>query len=84
MVFDFEPMQLKHKLIIRDQLFVFSPAMITPAAQQTLVPSAACFDICYGDERLRAHVGKRNTAGPTPQQGPVALTAGVAVRSYWL
>ena len=84
MVFDFEPMQLKDKPLIPDQLLVFGPAMTTLAAQQALVPSATCFDIGYGDERLRAHISKPNTAGPTPQQGPVALTARVAVRSYWL
>jgi hypothetical protein len=29
--------------------------MIAQAAQQTLVPSAACFHIGYGDQRLRTH-----------------------------
>jgi hypothetical protein len=29
--------------------------MIAPAPEQTLVPSAACFHICYSDQRLRAH-----------------------------
>lgn len=84
MVFDFEPVQLKDKPLIPDQLLVFGPAMTTLAAQQALVPSTACFDIGYGYERLRAHIRKPNTAAPTPQQGPVALTARVEVRSYWL
>jgi hypothetical protein len=31
--------------------------MITPAAEQTLVPSTACFHIGNGNQRLRAHPG---------------------------
>jgi hypothetical protein len=30
--------------------------MIAPAAEQALVPSAACFHIGDGDQRLRAHL----------------------------
>lgn len=55
MVFYVEAVQLKDKLAIRDQLLIFGAPMIAPAAQQTLIPSATCFHIGYGDERLRAH-----------------------------
>ena len=55
-VFHFEAVQLKDKLVLRDQLLIFGAPMIAPAAQQTLIPSATCFHIGYGDERLRAHV----------------------------
>lgn len=61
MVFYFEPVQLKDKLVIRDQLLIFGAPMIASAAQQTLVPSATCFHIGYGDERLRTHPDERNT-----------------------
>ncbi len=30
--------------------------MIAPAAEQTLIPSAACFHIGNGDQRLRTHL----------------------------
>lgn len=55
MVFHFEAVQLKDKLPIRDQLLIRGAPMIAQAAQQTLVPSAACFHIGYGDQRLRTH-----------------------------
>ena len=55
MVFYFEAVQLKNKLAIRDQLFVRGAPMIASAAQQTLIPSAACFHIGHGDQRLRTH-----------------------------
>lgn len=55
MVFYFEAVQLKDELAIRDQPLIFGAAMIARAAQQTLIPSAACFHIGYGDERLRTH-----------------------------
>ena len=55
MVFHREAVQLKDKLPIRDQLFILGAPMIAPAAQQTLVPSAACFHVGYGDQRLRTH-----------------------------
>jgi hypothetical protein len=56
MVFYFEPVQLKDKLVIRDQLLIFRAPMIAPAAQQTPTPSATCFHVGYGDERLRTHI----------------------------
>ncbi len=57
MVINFKAVQLKDQLAIRNQLLVLGPSMKTPAAQQALVPSAAGFDIGYGDERLRTHCG---------------------------
>ena len=38
MVFDFEPVQLKNKLVTPDELLIFGAAMIASAAQQALVP----------------------------------------------
>ena len=61
MVFYLESVQLKDKAVIRDQLLIFGTSMIASAAQKTLIPSATCFDIGYGNERLRTHVNKRNT-----------------------
>ena len=49
MMFHFEAVQLKHKFAIRNQLFIGAAAMIAPAPEQTLVPSAARFHICYSD-----------------------------------
>lgn len=60
MVLHTEPVQLKNKLSIRHQLLVFRAPMITLAAQQTLIPSAARFYIGYGDEWLWTHVNQRN------------------------
>jgi hypothetical protein len=61
MVCCFEAVQLQHKLAIRDQLLVSGPAVIALAAEQTLIPSAACFHIGNGNERLKAHPGQRIT-----------------------
>ena len=55
MVFYLEAVQLKDKLAIEDQLLIFGAPVTAPAAQQTLIPSATCFHIGYGDERLRTH-----------------------------
>jgi hypothetical protein len=55
MMFHLEAVQLKDKLPIRDQLFICRAPMIAPAAEQTLVPSAAGFHIGHGDQRLRTH-----------------------------
>lgn len=49
MVLDFEAVQLKDKLPVRDQLFVTGASMIAPAAEQALIPSAAGFYIGNGD-----------------------------------
>jgi hypothetical protein len=54
-MFNLEAVQLQNKLPIRDELFVGGAAVIAPAAQQTLVPSTACFHIAYGDQGLRSH-----------------------------
>jgi hypothetical protein len=55
MVFYFEAVQLKDKLAIEDQLLIFGATVTALAAEQTLIPSATCFHIGYGDERLRTH-----------------------------
>jgi hypothetical protein len=55
MMFHLEAVQLKDKLPVRDQLFICGAPMIAPAAEQTLVPSAARFHIGHGDQRLRTH-----------------------------
>jgi len=70
MVFHLEAVQLKDKLPIGNQLFIRGAFMIAQAAQQTLVPSAACFHIGYGDQRLRTH--------------PVSLTPSCRHSAYFL
>jgi hypothetical protein len=55
MMFHLETVQLKDKLPIRDQLFICGAPMIAPAAEQTLVPSAARFHIGHSNQRLRTH-----------------------------
>jgi len=55
MVFYFEAVQLKDKLAIENQLLIFGATVATLTAEQTLIPSATCFHIGYGDERLRTH-----------------------------
>jgi hypothetical protein len=55
MVLYVEAMQLKHKLAIHDQLFISSAPMIAPAAEHTLIPAAACFDVGHSNEGLRTH-----------------------------
>jgi hypothetical protein len=49
-------MQLQHKLPVHHQLLVAGASMIASAAEQTLIPSAACFHIRDGDQRLRTHL----------------------------
>jgi hypothetical protein len=65
MVFYLEAVQLKDNPAIKEQLLVLRTPMATPAAQQTLIPSAACFYIGYGDERLRTHRDYRNNSSLT-------------------
>lgn len=52
-----ETMQLKDDLALENQLLICAAAVIALAAEQPLVPSAACFYVGYGDERLWAHLG---------------------------
>ncbi|MCU1263400.1 MAG: hypothetical protein JWO80_6285 [Bryobacterales bacterium] len=66
-VFYFEAVQLKDKFAIRDHPLIFGTPMIAPAAQQTLIPSAACSHIGYGDERLGTHPHQRNNSSLTPK-----------------
>jgi hypothetical protein len=66
MVFYFKAVQLKDKLAIRDQLLKRGAPMTAPAAQQTLIPSAACFHIGNADERLRTHPINISTSDWSP------------------
>ena len=61
-VLHFEAVQLKNKLALGDQLFVCGASMIAAAAEQTLVPAAACFYIRDGDKGLGTHVGSVSLA----------------------
>ncbi len=49
MMLHLEAVQLKHKLPVRDQLFIGGTSMIAPAAKQTLVPPAARFHVGHGN-----------------------------------
>ncbi len=71
MVLYFETVQLKNKLSVPDQLLIDRAPMTALAAQQTLIPTATCFDIGNGDQRLRTHRNQRNNSSapqllPTP------------------
>jgi len=68
MVLYFEAVQLKGKLAVGDQPLIFGATVIAPAAQQTLIPPAACFHIGYGDERLRTHHSQRTNSGLTRKE----------------
>ena len=67
MVFKLEPVQLKHELAVRDELFIVWAPVIATAAEQTLIPTAARFDIGYGDERLGTHHSSVSTSDADPQ-----------------
>lgn len=58
MVFYIEIVQLKNKLAVPHQLLVFFSPVIALTAQQTLIPSTACFHIGYRDHRLRTHASQ--------------------------
>ncbi len=47
--------QLHQQLAIRNQLLVLASAVPALAAQKTLVPATACFDISYTNEGLGTH-----------------------------
>jgi hypothetical protein len=55
MVIHLKAVQLKDESSIRNQLFVFGPSVIAPAAKQTLVPQAAFRHVGNSDESLRPH-----------------------------
>ena len=55
MVLYFKAVQLKDELSVPEQLLIRGAAMTALATQQTLIPTATCFHICYGYERLRMH-----------------------------
>ena len=49
MMLSVETVQLQHKLAMRDQLFISAATMVALTAEQTLIPSAACFHIGDGN-----------------------------------
>ena len=55
MMFDFEAVQLKNELSVGGELLIVGTSMTASAAEQTLIPPAAGFDISDGDEGLRTH-----------------------------
>lgn len=55
MVLDFPTVQLQDQSSLRNEPFVIGSAMVAPAAQEPLVPTAAGFDIAHADERLWVH-----------------------------
>lgn len=60
MVLHVEAVQLKGKLSVPEQLLICGAPMTALTAQQTLIPTAACFHIGHGDKRLRTHGNQRN------------------------
>jgi hypothetical protein len=46
---DIKPMQLKDQIVSHLQPFVFVPAVIALAAEQSLIPATAGFDVSYGN-----------------------------------
>ena len=58
MMFDFETMQLQDEFSILDQLLILPTPVSPAAAQQTLIPLTAGFNIGDTDERLGAHGSK--------------------------
>jgi hypothetical protein len=59
MVLHFEAVQLKGNLSLPKQLLICGASMTALATEQTLIPTATCFHIGYGDERLRTHGNQR-------------------------
>ncbi len=56
MVLDIPSVQLKDKLATDDKTLVLRPAVRTLAAEQALIPPAACLNVIHADERLWMHV----------------------------
>ena len=54
-MFDIPAVKLEDQLIIRDQPFIFPPAVRALTAKETLIPPATCFDVFHRNERLRTH-----------------------------
>src|SRR5262249_28915484 len=55
-MFDVKAVQLEdERAIVRDQALIFRTAVITAAAEETLVPAAAGFNVGDGDEGLGTH-----------------------------
>jgi hypothetical protein len=54
-VFSVPGMQLQYQLFPAEQLLVRRPAVSALAAEEVLIPAAACFDIIHGDQGLCSH-----------------------------
>ena len=76
MVFYFKAVQLKRKLSVPEQLLICRASMAALATQKTLIPTAACFHIGYGNERLRAH----GNCQARPRTGPKDIKKCTKVR----
>lgn len=55
MMLHFKAVQLENNLPVPDQLLVFPASVIASAAEEALIPPAACFYISYSNQRLRPH-----------------------------
>jgi hypothetical protein len=80
MMLDFKTVQLKHELATRYQLFINGTSMIAPAAEQTLIPLAACFHVGHSDQRLRTHPRKGSRRVPMPRTAPRERRSSVGIR----
>ena len=55
MMLEVPAMQLKNQPAIGHEPFIIRPAVVTPAAEQPLIPAAAGFNVIHANERLRLH-----------------------------
>lgn len=66
---DLEAMKLQDEISIGNKALVIGAAVIAPATEQLLIPSAASFDVGYSDQGLGAHqsspLGPDTPAGET-------------------
>jgi hypothetical protein len=58
-VLDVPPVQLEDQCTVGNEPLVFAAAVVAPAAQEALVPSAARLDIAHADQRLGTHANLR-------------------------
>jgi hypothetical protein len=55
-VFDLKAVQLEDQHTLRrDQSLIFRPAVVAPTVEESLVPTAAAFDISYRNQGLGTH-----------------------------
>ena len=60
---DLKPVQLQNQDSLKNQPFIFLPAVVALTAKKSLIPPAAGFDISYGNQGLRRMTG--SAAGAT-------------------